>query len=98
MNPAVDSAEMVDQFPAAYMIDPDDADTAALNWLEHQMQMSIDPTDTLAGVLPDDKCLEKPWECPYKTNVNGLQSAGHGAWSHRVEQDHAQSARRFFPI
>lgn len=79
MTDAVDeSAELVDPPVGAYIIDPDEPGAIIPASLMNEIQMSIDPTDALQGILPDDRCVEKPFECPYRTKCQWL--AFGGAW------------------
>jgi hypothetical protein len=61
---AVEFAELVDPFDAQSIIDPDQPDAAVLHWLETEMQMSIDPTNTPQGIRPDYSCSRAPYNCP----------------------------------
>ena len=61
---AVESAEIVDPPSGAYIVNPDEPDAVALNWLENEMQMSIDPTDEPQAFFPDFSCIEPPYNCP----------------------------------
>ncbi len=61
---AVESTEIVDSFPGASIIDPDDPEAAALNWLENEMQMSIDPSGEPQGYTAGWSCTRPPFNCP----------------------------------
>jgi len=61
---AFESTELANQFPDVYIIDPDEPDAAALNWLENEMRMSIDPSYEPLGITPDFTCMDPPHNCP----------------------------------
>lgn len=61
---AVVSAEFVEPFSDNYIIDPDEPEVATLNWLENEMQMSIDPTNAPQQVTAGWSCTRPPFNCP----------------------------------
>jgi hypothetical protein len=48
-------------------------ETAALDWLQNELQMSIDPSSEPQGFVPDFTCIDPPYNCPanVKCPLNG---------------------------
>ncbi len=44
--------------------EPEKTETAALDWLQNELQMSIDSSIAPQGFVPDFTCMEPPYNCP----------------------------------
>lgn len=62
----------------ADVIDLEQLDSTVLSSMTNELQMSIDPADGQLAILPDDRCVEQPFGCPYRTQCPWLVYGG--AW------------------
>lgn len=72
---AAESGEMNTPFHGADNIPPDEPDGAMLNWLENEMQMSIDPRNEPQAIIPDFTCMDPPHNCPANVKSEFLPGA-----------------------
>jgi hypothetical protein len=58
------------------IVEAKDMDATVLAWIENEIQMSIDSTDTPQGIIPDFTCIEPPHDCPANTRCPWLAPGG----------------------